>query len=1760
MSKKIAAAFAAALALALFASPAKAQKALVYCPVGVDATGCDRIVAALQPKFPDGVDRGYDGTNSTIDLMKVDLEHYAVIVVPSLADDDTKQPYAVLRKVSARLHLAVNGRVAVYSGAPDQGSANRADKDAIIQNLATWSAKGHTRATGLVGLVAFLDLSENTSARYSWVKSVSLADVSADAETQSIADLTTAGRGGDLLASAGQAIRFSNMASYGLHIGARAAARTEVGAMSTATDSHQSVLVTYANADGKDLGMNAGRPGGASLDVSGGGAGSGPTLTTDKPDYLPGDTVLFSGTGWAPNDTVTITVHEDPQWSNPDRTVTAVADGTGNLSSHDFVVQQRDFGVTFTATAVGNPSGLVAQVTFTDGNASVSGTVTDAATHLPIAGATVSCLAAPATNPCNNAFSVTTDANGHYSTTNKLQFGGNGATVRLTAAATGYASLSIDEPLTNNNDQVLDFALTLAGPTKLAFPNAAVSGVVNQCLTINIQTQNAGGTPTAVTSNTAVNLTTDNGSTGAGAFYTSNACTTTTNTIQINSGSSSGTLFYEATTRGNGTHNLTVAATGLTQASQGETINKANQAALTITAPTTGIFGDKLTITTTGGSGSGALSLSAGASTACSIMTTPGPDLNKLQITSGTGTCSITATKAADNDFNSVTSAPQAVTVSKANQTITFGLLANKTFGDADFSVSATATSGLTVAFTVGTTDQCTVTGTTVHLTGAGSCTVKADQAGSDNYNAAPQVTQTFTIAKANQTITFAALANKTYGDPDFTVSATASSGLPVTFMVGTTDQCTISGTTVHLTGAGSCTVKADQVGNNNYNAAPQIPQPFTIAKKTVTVATLSANNKTYDGNNSATLTGGTLSGVVAGDEANVSLDISTATATFSDAFAGTAKLVTATGLGLSGGAKGNYVLSPTTATTHANIDQKSLTASITATGKEYDGTTTVTGTVNCSVATKVGTDDVSCTVSGAVFDSPNAGSRTVTANVVLSGGAKDNYTLGVQTTAAASATITQKALTIKADDKEKTYDALPFSPFTASYMGLIAADADAGPQPKAGVLSGSVTFGGTAVGAVNAGTYAITPQGVTATNYAISFNGGTLTIDRANATITAAGFSGPYDGQPHPGSCSATGVNNTGVPTNSSYTPGPAAPVNAGSYTATCAVSGQTNYNDASVNKYISITKVALTVKADDQNKTYDGTAFSPFTSKITGFVNNETGAGVVSGSITYGGPATTAVNAGTYAITPVVTGLAATNYTFTPTDGSLLIKQAPLTITATDKEKTYDGHTFTAFTSSFNGLIAVDADPGPQPKAGVLSTPVTYTGSAVGAVNVGSYTITPTGATATNYSITFNGGTLKVDKADPTVSVAGGTFVYNAQPHGATGSAKGVLGETLNVLDLGSSFTDAPGGTANWAFTDVTGNYNNKAGSVSITITAATPTIVWTNPADIPQGTALSATQLNAAVQGVGGANLLPGSGSLSYLPPVGTVLVNVGPNTLSTSFTSTNQDYKSVGPQNVAINVTNVPPTVAAIVAPTDPVPLGSPITINTSFSDPGGSADNPYAVVINWGKDPISGLPISPTNTSASAPGPISQSHTYTAAGIYTITVTVTDKNGGVGSNATTNFVVVYDPSGGFVTGGGWINSPAGAYAADPTLTGKATFGFVSKYQKGQSTPDGNTEFQFHEGNLDFSSTSYEWLVINGAKAQFKGSGTINGTGNYGFMLTAIDGGLKGKGNPDTFRIKIVNKSTGATIYDNLMSSDDTLDPTTILGGGSIQIHN
>ncbi len=164
----------------------------------------------------------------------------------------------------------------------------------------------------------------------------------------------------------------------------------------------------------------------------------------------------------------------------------------------------------------------------------------------------------------------------------------------------------------------------------------------------------------------------------------------------------------------------------------------------------------------------------------------------------------------------------------KANQTITFAALPDKVYNDPAFTVVATATSSLPVTFTVsGACSNTGASGATVTVTGVGSCTVTAHQSGNANYNAASGVAQAFNIAKANQTIAFAPLPDKVIGDPPFTVTATASSGLPVTFTAS--GDCTISGSTITLVRLGSCTVTAQQAGNANYTTASEVARSFNI-------------------------------------------------------------------------------------------------------------------------------------------------------------------------------------------------------------------------------------------------------------------------------------------------------------------------------------------------------------------------------------------------------------------------------------------------------------------------------------------------------------------------------------------------------------------------------------------------------------------------------------------------------------------------------------------------------------------------------------------------------------------------------------------------------------------------------------------------------------------------------------------------------------------------------------------------------------------
>jgi hypothetical protein len=263
-----------------------------------------------------------------------------------------------------------------------------------------------------------------------------------------------------------------------------------------------------------------------------------------------------------------------------------------------------------------------------------------------------------------------------------------------------------------------------------------------------------------------------------------------------------------------------------------------------------------------------------------------------------------------------------------------------------------------------------------------------------------------------------------------------------------------------------------------------------------------------------------------------------------------------------------------------------------------------------------------------------------------------------------------------------------------------------------------------------------------------------------------------------------------------------------------------------------------------------------------------------------------------------------------------------------------------------------------------------------------------------------------------------------------------------------------------------------------------------------------------------------------------------------------------------------VVTVAPVVGPLIIAPTPRQTGTPISVTAIFTEPG-VLDVHYAVIA-WGDgsacstapDPEPNSPSDCSLTEGIPTGSVEGWHAYDVPGIYAVQLTVFDKDGGTGTSSP-EAVIVYDSDGGFVTGGGWIDSPEGAYKANPSLTGRASFGFVSKYKRGTTIPTGETEFKFRAGDLNFHSDNYEWLVVAGVKAMYKGVGTINGEGKYRFILSAIDADLKDSDSfaVDRFRIRIwLEDELGAevVIYDN-GSDDDNDEAMTEIGGGSIVIH-
>jgi len=379
-------------------------------------------------------------------------------------------------------------------------------------------------------------------------------------------------------------------------------------------------------------------------------------------------------------------------------------------------------------------------------------------------------------------------------------------------------------------------------------------------------------------------------------------------------------------------------------------------------------------------------------------------------------------------------------------------------------------------------------------------------------------------------------------------------------------------------------------------------------------------------------------------------------------------------------------------------------------------------------------------------------------------------------------------------------------------------------------------------------------------TNYAPASGDASITITQATASITVNGYSGVYDGNAHGATGSAAGVNGENLSAllnlGASFTNVPGG-------TAHWTFAGNTNYAPASGDATIAITQAAASVTVTGYSGVYDGHAHGA-TGSAHG-VNNEDLSNLLNLGASF-----TDVPGGT----AHWTFAGNTNYAPASADATIAITKANATIHVNGFTGAYDGNAHGA-TGSATGVLGENL-------SALLNLGASFT-------NVPGGTAHWTFAGNTNYQAASGDAAIVITQAAAHITVNGYGGVYDGNAHGATGSATGVNGENLSaLLNLGASFTNVPGGSANWTFAGNT-NYAPASGSVNIIINAALPVITVDALTFVYDGAPHAAT---ASATGLGGVTV-PGSFTFTYNgSPAAPVLP--GTYAVVATFTSANTNY--------------------------------------------------------------------------------------------------------------------------------------------------------------------------------------------------------------------------------------------------------------------------
>jgi uncharacterized repeat protein (TIGR01451 family) len=255
---------------------------------------------------------------------------------------------------------------------------------------------------------------------------------------------------------------------------------------------------------------------------------------------------------------------------------------------------------------------------------------------------------------------------------------------------------------------------------------------------------------------------------------------------------------------------------------------------ISFTAPASGTVGGSATLSATGGGSGNPVTFSVDATSGTGVCSVSGSTVSYL----APGSCVIDANQAGNDSFSAAPTVTQTITVNAAvqAQSISFTPPASGTVGGSATLSATGGGSGNPVVFSVdGSSGSgvCSVSGSTVSYLAAGSCVIDANQAGNADFSAAPPVTQTITVGPGSQTISFTAPATGSVGGSATLTATGGGSGNPVVFSVDATSGsgvCSVSGSTVSYLAVGSCVIDANQAGDADYTAAPEVMQTITVA------------------------------------------------------------------------------------------------------------------------------------------------------------------------------------------------------------------------------------------------------------------------------------------------------------------------------------------------------------------------------------------------------------------------------------------------------------------------------------------------------------------------------------------------------------------------------------------------------------------------------------------------------------------------------------------------------------------------------------------------------------------------------------------------------------------------------------------------------------------------------------------------------------------------------------------------------------------